>query len=579
MKKYLPISTGIFIGIGIFVLMINLNFSHTVYGEDTSTWWQRVVAKSNTDWDDIFSPFSPEEKGKDIYDVLYNKLHIQADNTALREIANQNGLTTQEAQSVLHGSITPIFNNPRIKSIGLSQEEAVRLMNNLQEEFKILQDLYQTQNEVDVSISPSEIFANDDLADSGFDLVHDLSVIEEILFLEFTPNTVGAPYEDALTTPYNPADLDKYHLDNIESATAKAVLPLQRGGSDDASADAGKNAPEAEILDNDVCPENNSIDSALKNLDSELEQEKTTRGDEREEGDDDGGADEQGTDKDDVDKQENISPAPAGNWIKQWCPGIQESGASTGGGFSLENLKSLGGTAAPFAAAGASAGFNTEGFSVNAGLCLDVKLVRETLSSYQPSDSCILCEVEKIIELLDKTLSHTLIPGKATGNLLESAKCKKSGTLLNLQFITIRNPIPTPPNDDLIFGKNIFEEWNKFTERYQPFLLDKITFDIEDRPDLSDDFTAKFLTKFAPPGTSQSEIFSQLNSIKAQNTAKASLDVKNEEEGNEVTDITLYSQKILGEMRQMNALFTNFKNTFNKIYLEAITQIKAKKKY
>lgn len=568
MKKLFAISTGIFIGIAAAIILIHTSGFETAYGQEGVSWWNNMVAKSETlDFGDTFSALDNAEKGKDLYDLVYKKLERDGEKKALRDVAGSYGLTLDEADAVLGGSIAPIFNNQDRGGAALTQEDAYALMAKVQEDYELMSELFQTQQEIEVAIKPSEIFANDDLSDSGFDLIHDLSVIEEVLFLEFTPSTIGAPYEDAIDSPYDPTRDDQTISDYVASGTASARLPLHVDPQTlEATLNIGDEEVEVEILENDVCPADDPLNDALNNLEEEVAA--GGEGGAGADGDDDtGGGDDEEEEQPDLNSK--IQPAPVDQWLEEWCPGLSEEEAGAGAGFSADNLRSLGG-AGSFAGAGASANVSSEGFSANIGLCLDLKLVRETLTSYQPGDSCIACEVEKITGLLEKTLDHTLVPNKVTGNLLESAKCKKAGTLINLQFITIWNPIPTPPNDDLIFGKNIFEEWNKFTERYQPLLFNKLAFDTEDRPELSNDFNLEYQSQAAPPGVTQSQIFDEVNATKAKYTAQAEVAVEELKSGNEATDMLLYSKNVLLEMRQMNALFENFNRSYQNIVTNAI---------
>lgn len=576
MKKFFAIITGMFIGIAAAVILIHGFGSDTAYGQEGVSWWNNMVAKSETlDFGDIFSSLDNAEKGKDLYDLVYKKLERDGEKKALRDVAGSYGLTLDETDAVLGGSIAPIFNNQDRGGAVLTQEDAYVLMARVQEDYELMSELFQAQQEIEVAIKPSEIFANDDLSDSGFDLIHDLSVIEEVLFLEFTPSTIGAPYEDAIDSPYDPTrddqTIDNYVASDATSARLPLNVDLETG---EATLNIGNEEDgeeiDVEILENDVCVEQDPLSDALDNLEEEAVEEEGSGGDSRD-SDGDSGNGEGGEDEEE--EQPNlaskIQPAPIDQWLEEWCPGLSEGGASAGAGFSADNLRSLGG-AGSVAGAGAAANVSSEGFSANIGLCLDLKLVRETLTSYQPGDSCIACEVEKITGLLEKTLDHTLIPNKVTGNLLESAKCKKAGTLINLQFITIWNPIPPPPNDDLIFGKNIFEEWNKFTERYQPLLFNKLAFDTEDRPELSNDFNLQYQSQAAPPGVTQSQIFDEVNATKAKYTAQAEVAVEELENSNEATDMLLYSKNVLLEMRQMNALFENFNRSYQNIVTNAI---------
>lgn len=617
MKKFLPIIIGVFTGVVVSGLLIVNSERDVAFGEDESNWWNSFVASADQDWfdwEDVFSPFGPSEKGKGLYNLMYKKLNRTSEKTALKEVAQKYSLTTDEAQAVVDGSISPIINNVR-KGGNMTQEDAYKIVNKLQTDFVEIKELYQIEQEVDVAVAPGEIFANGDLSDSGFDLVQDLSKIEEILFVQKTENTVGAIYDDAYESPYKPTEIDATIADFIVSETPGAVLTipgddgslLDLGGLEDVvdegeafgeifgSEDAGLVLEEAEILASDICKIENSVDIALSFVESQNSGGGNGGGDGDGE-DGDGGGDDDNNDGDgdgngdgdadgdssdgdsDSDFDKELNPAPTGNWNKVWCPGSDDPEVATFAGIGASGFESLSGAAPILAVGGAAAGFNSSVISGKVALCFDVQMIKKEISTFQPGDSCIMCEVEKINESMSKTLSHTLIPNKATGNLLEAAKCKEAASvpLLNLQFVTIWNPVPTPENDEVIFGRNIFEEWNSFAKRYQPVLLNKIQFESGERPEQSQEFILELEKMSAPANLTQAELFARVKDTQAKYKTEAALEVESFEVGDELANSAVYSQNVLDEMKQMNALFANFKNMFGKMDKEALDNIVTK---
>lgn len=560
--------------------------NRTAYGEEGVNWWNNFVATADSDlfdWQDVFTPLGPSEKGKDLYNLIYKKLTRQAGKDALKQVAKNNGLTVEEARAVVNGSLVPILNNPKYSNT-LTQGDAAKIMANLRDNFADLSELYQIQQEVDVSIAPSEMFANGDLSDSGFDLIHDLSLIEEILFVKKSPQTIGGVFEDAYGSPYNPTEDDKTLANYVPNEFGAAFLPLKEELKEEAGGDVGtislgdKNI-EVEILGEDICKPNSNLGSGLNDYDKKQDENKQN-GDESESGggESGGGSGAAGEYKD-KNLKAKTKAAPADDWTKQWCVDYQEPGVFAGIGAS--GFESLGGVSNNYIYGGnAAANYENKAVSAKIGVCFDIKMIPKKVSSFLPGDTCILCEVEKINEYLDKTLSHTLIPNKVTGNLMESAKCKESAQipLINLQFITIWNPVPTPINDKLIFGKSLYEEWNKFLTRYQPILSSKpgVNYEIDERPDLTDDFNIQLQQELGASSITQSNLFNSINRIKAEAAAEASLSVKSVEIGNEVANTMVYSRNILQEIKQMNALFENFKNTFIKTNKEALEKITTK---
>lgn len=589
--KLLPISLGLVIGVVMTAIMISLTGAQVAYGEgdDGGSFWNKVVAASDSfSWSEVFDA----NDGQDLYVLIYKKTVEYPERDALRDLAANYGMTTAEAQAVLDGSVSVIFNSPNRKGTVLTQEDAMLQLHDIQENYKFIKELYDVQQEVDMAIKPSELFANGDLSDSGFDLINDLNTMEKILFLNETANTVGGDYAGALDSPNNATERDETFKDYVASDTPIAVnrLSLSQGAEPKASLQIGDAEIDVELLDEDVCVLEDPTKAALDQFAEEEAQKEAEAAAAPGGGAGGNGGigveDIVGFDDPNVDanKQDGVEPAAPSKWGSAWCPGLPDSGGGAVDNFSEEgvgdflgNFKSLGGSSPGPLYAGASARAESGYGEANAAICMSLQLVRETLSSYNPGDSCIQCEVEKINALMEKTLSHTLIPSKATGNLLESAKCKQTGgALLNMQLITIWNPIPTPPNDELIFGKNIFEEWNDFADRYQPALLNKIKFSDQEVADKTLDGAGSFTLGHAPSGSSQIDILNQVKQTADGYAAEAAQQVKIYQDGDTGSNQMLYLQNVLAEMREMNNLFKSFRDIYGKINTDAIAKIKEK---
>lgn len=616
MKKFLPIITGLILGIAVSSAMIVVDKNNIAHSDTGLNWWNDFVGNQDNDlfdWKTVFSPLDPSKKGKNLYSLMYEKAIRKGPRDAIKQVANNYGMTVTQAQAALNGDTTTIFNSSK-NGTSLNQGQAVLILQNLQNNFADLSELYQIQQQVDAEVAPSEMFANGDLSDSGFDLVYDLSLIEDMLFLKKTPVSVGGVYADALDSPYNPTVDDKTLKDYIPNEFAVATSALTISDASAAGGAAGKNASGAdqsgstgkigtiniggdkkvvaEVLNKDLCPTDNSLNNALSSYDSQNSANANAPAN----GNQPVGAANAGLPADNsaaAGGEKNppasnpptpaasnnplastVVAAPASDWTKEWCAGENKPGVDAGIGAS--GFKSLGGVNNNYIAGGnASANYDSKGFAAKIGICFDIKLIPKMVSSFLPGDTCILCEVQKINEFMAKTLSHTLTPNKATGNLMETAKCKTaaSAPLINLQFITIWNPIPTPPNDKLIFGRNIFDEWNKYVETY----YGKANYPSDTRPDLTDQFNAELEAKTAPSVQSQSEVISSINKIKAKAAADASLSLDNSNLSQDVSNTMVYSRNVLREIQQMNNLFQNFKNTYTKINTDALEKIVNKK--
>ncbi|MFH1218446.1 MAG: hypothetical protein V1679_01235 [Candidatus Peregrinibacteria bacterium] len=560
MRKILPVIIGVLIGVAVSISVIHEE-SRTA---EAVGWWDDVMAFGNLfEWNDVFNPSS---KPKNIYKLTYDKVLEKPDSDALKEVAKQFGLTTGEAVQVLNGSVTPIFNNPDRTSAQLTIEQAYKMAEGLQAKFKEVKEFYEMQQDLDLSVGPGEIFSNGDLGDSGFDLVHDLNVIEEILFLEKSQNTVGGSFGDQLDSPFPPTEPAATLSDYIAPSGPAAVLRLSL--TDDSGV-AG------EVLEEDICPDEDDLGGLLGDYEDRKDAEDTLKAAGDVESGETGVEGEE--DASELGSSAYVAPATSGEWTKVWCEGLGTSNAAPRDPFGSTGFSSLGSLSNVVGgvvntSVGAAASFDAGGVSAHAAICLEVKAIGKTVSSYQPGESCIMCEIKKINELMSKTLSHSLTPNKATGNLMESAKCKDSlGVFMDMQVITIPAPVPTPSTDDVIFGKNIFEEWNKFVDRYRPFVIGNqsgVTFSLTNITD--------FVTSNAPAGATYDQILNEVTATQLKNETEALMEIENMQQANDATNTTLFVQKILGEIRQIHSFFKGYKLQFEKIGNEVCPDIENK---
>ena len=537
--------------------------SKTAYGK--VNWWNEGVAGSeNLDWGDVFPSI---EAPSGLYRLVHEKAGYSPENDALKHVAQKYALTTADAKKVLSGSITPFFNNPKTRSAKLTQETAFQLVNNLQKDYDALKEVFDLEAEIDLAVGPSEIFSNGELMDSGFDLIHDLTIMEEVLFLEKTQNQVGEDFGGGPDSPVSPVLADQTIDNYIEDSNDVAVtdigvssFPLE---SDSGSGDLGPLSDEdVEVLTEDICPDDSPYADILDAYEEENGGGDNDGGDGDGNGGDDGGGDGNGNDdgEEDPDKKDDepaaLEPPPKEEWLSQWCPGI-EDGGNKSGDFGMAGFSSLGGIQGAVAGEEASSG----GITVKAAVCINLEIIWKHVSTFSPGQSCVLCEISRINDFMNKTLTHSLIPNKATGNLMESAKCKDAFNtpLLNMQVIIIPSPVPSPPNDDLILGNNVFEEWKKYVDKYQPFMFG------DDPYKTKSDQKADVQVGLMEPGATTEDLYTSIKATMLKEESKALIQIEADKTGADAANVTEYIQVFLTEINEMMGFFKGYNEQYIKV--------------
>jgi len=393
---------------------------------------------------DITSSFGVKDEadvGKNLYLKVYSQTEIQPQMVATKETAGKYGVTEGELTALLAGNYNLIL----AKKPGMTQSELQNKVLEIQEEHAWRKEILSLKAQIRAEVEVNEIFANGDTSDSGFDLVNDLNIIEELLFLKSRPIDVGAPFS-ALSNGGGlvggiSAGGSEVGGNNVGgSGEGGGGFGAVIGGGAGALA-AGVNgvngvSPAAGELNPNVCFEDDAYKYALDQFEEKSKTDSNYRDKSTEppntpvSDNSSGGA----TSSDPLPiiptKPANAPPAPADNWLgDKLCNDV---------------------------------------------FCLQVNVVSEPVTSaYASSDNCIACHTEKINEVLAETVSHSLTPSKAPGNLGESASCKKAvGTAfssINMNVYAIAVPVSPPTNDDIIFGTSVEQNWEEFCNRVDLF--------------------------------------------------------------------------------------------------------------
>lgn len=512
-------------------------------------------------WGDRFGTTDPEKVGVDLYEDILQKVKVDPDKKAFKNTAGAFGTSEGNMNRLLNNDLGPILD----KSPYLTQDEAIKKMMNIQQRYQEEKDIFALKEDLDAATTPSEIFANDDTSDSGFDLINDLSNIENILFKKMDPIDVGGAYNASASggaggagTPGNKTGAK---TPPPSEGTGSASSPLTGGGTSPgtgtqqttpAADQSGLGKKPSATSNPNICFADQKLDQALKDFQSKKLSDPNY-------------------------KETPTKPVSSGG------TGTSGSGGGGGGGENTGSTSSALSAPAEFdynppplpPAQSAPASNWLNDLPCNDILCLKINFVKTTAAAYVDSDNCIACHIEKINEKLKETINHSLIPGKATGNLLEPGLCKQAAAGLfskaGIRFYAVAKPIKTPTNDDMIYGTSMVDEWDKFVNTYKPFPFyeKKIPDPSDPKQDASvpsvEDSAAKNAAAMATPDTSldtiSRNISSQVKGVQdqiARQVAIAEPSVQSD------TDASFF-QGIKKELEQMNFYFDSFQSILHRI--------------
>ena len=581
MRKKYDIILGVLIGILAFAgLLFAQSVSIAAEADDDFTAsgsFSQILRGAGIDdphyrlsYEDVFGAATYEN----LYLMIYQFLLVDTEDQALKDVAQKYGLTVSEAAAVKNGSLQPLLNAGKFKQ-SMTQDDLLKMAEKLQKDFNETYELYSIGQELILNSGSSEVFANGDVLDSGFDLVNDLTVIENLLFAETTAPTVGGPLnmdfgqkkESEDTVPYyleeeesSPALTDAYYALELAPATESAEAEVT---AEEEEPEQVKFDPKSlvEISEEDLCPKEEApLDTALNDYKEKVEEyiaQEAVKTGEAEEGEKKGEEGAEASQSEPSVLAEKLKTEEPESWYKKLnCDGKLWSAL-----YGSKETKT-------------ESGENVT--SVQWYVCLETKVKWETYSSYVPVDNCINCELEKILAAMQKTLSHSLTPNKVTGNYMESSKCKQSmGEIspVDIHLFLIWAPLQTPPQDDAIYGKSIIKEWNKFVQRTNPVATG-------DKLKLPESLT-KVATEQAYANSSSGQTMEQLvqeiESIEESMSRQQANSVAQYEIGSSGEDTVAYSQAIMREVGQMTNYFKNFTDMFKKISTETCPVILDKK--
>jgi hypothetical protein len=507
----------------------------------------KIDPNSKLEWSDIMDGITY----RNIYLMMLKLDAVDPEESSLAEVGMSYGLTPQEAQDIIGGSLDPIWNIIPGSARDVTHSEILYTASQFKRDFEEILEIAQLKAELGTSAYLSEIFSDGDVMNSGFDLVYDLNEIENLLFDTRTP-IQGIDFGDdddsgSDKTPYQPSEANEPGISSIYQALE--VVEDEVVDEDEPLEDFN---PEELITysDEDVCPEEEDpIENAVVDYDEVVEEyfEENPPEDEPDE-------EEKEKEKSFGEKLQAAEPA---DWSrKDKCDGILLFDSLGVGGSAQTEMATDEGT--PIA-------------SAEIYICLEKTIKWETYKSYVPAAPCFSCAFEKILAYFDKTLSNAMLPNKLTGNLMESSLCKKQlvdWNYVDVQFILVWAPIQTPPNDEAIFGKSIWEEWDKFVQKTHPYLLetaDGETLGYSLLGEHENNMATSWVLQNREGDETVAELVEEINNVQAQMEAEIAAQVNEYKVTSETEDFAIYSQQVMVEVGQMAEYFKVFNDMFKQI--------------
>jgi len=537
-------------------------------------------ANPAADWTTTFGAKDEKDVGKDLYLTVYRKVLVQPNKDANKAIAGKYGIPEGEMTRFAYGDISLLLD----KKPGLTFEEAQSKISEIQQQLLEEKDLQALQAEIKAAVEPNEMFANGDLDDSGFDLINDLTLIEQLLFLKTSPIDVGAGYipvdaggGSGSSGPGTPAggptgaagasgtggtSSTTASGQSSTSASSSTGVPTSPTTPESTVTKVGGVAPTEEELNANSCFASAEYNNALAAFENKKQSDPNLK-----------------------DKSKAAGAALDPLISPTGISGAAKPGAGTGTptGTEIENI----GQTSSFLTIKVEPNIPVKPAPADKWLkdktCIGVfciyieKISKPATSAFKNSDNCIACHAEKINDVLKVVINHSLAPNKVPGNLGESAKCKKPladlfGSI-NMNVYAISNPIKTPINDDLVYGKNIEDDWYNYCNAVAfPFSCRKedapkkesdVKYEI---PATIQDTSAKKAIVMAAETATQGDVARDIN-IAVEGYSLQRVQELNKYQLGNLTDRGAGTfRPLLTEMENMNYYFTSIRDILHSLH-------------
>lgn len=514
----------------------------------------RGKGNEGLDFGASFGQTDPTKVGQDLYLTVYNKTVTSPFEGAIKATAAQYGLPPERMSLILGGDITPILErNPLLRI-----DDAIKIYNQMIATFNDKKNSLDISSKIAAKVEMNEMFADGDTDNSGFDLVNDLANIEIILFKKNDPVTFGQSY-----TPDSGDGSSTNSNGSNSNNTNSKDLPIDVSGPSDGSTEAKNdqsNKPpvvknpfqKIDVLDPvflgginpNQCFAQKDLESALDKFADAASKDPKLKSTAKEEGKN-------------KEKPENANTGGSdGLW-----PDLSVPTAKTN---------------APAVPAAPPADYDQPTICDEI-VCISLDFVKTPAKpSFSQSDNCILCHLQYINDGLRKTISHSLIPGKASGNLGESGLCKTAaGTALGSVGMNVSLkivPVITPAKDDLITLGNIGDEWDKYakdngfwnySEKKRQTLQSKSSGKPEYTPSISA-LERQLIVEISngADGATQKDALAKAEKTYGQAVAGEKQALLVAEISKEAFGQASTLQALTDEMKQMNGFFLGFQKQF-----------------
>lgn len=474
-----------------------------------------------------------ENMGQDLYKTIQERVRSEGATVAITRTTSRRSLSKEELYAIIPGSnIGAILAKPNPREPLTDEQIRQRRVDIIAElaEEKELADLEALTR---IEVESTELFANGDESDSGFDLLVDLDVIETLLFAHDRDTMAGPGGGSNEDRALEPGPLPSRQADAIPRPARNQIIPNQ-----DNNTSTQSNIPGVQIAPNTAqveCPTDADFNAAVEQQRQQDRNNGAPVVNKNEQNASDALGATEGRDNDVKEEQKSVQAAEADDW-KRAIP-------------------------------------------CSTVFCLTVEAKYKTESSYTVDENCIACHIQKINDAFRKTLQHNLVPNKVTGNLLEGPKCKDA--LMGMNWLTsniifIGQPILTPPNDDIVVRGDLWANMKQAWLRYV------------DSPKKCDEGeacrigVAERVLSLAKPNATFDDTTASLAQESRAIAQKKMREYRNDRLQQQAAATAEQYQDIIQELDTMNTFFENFMKLFEDLTNDPETSpcgILANKKY